>query len=127
MRNINFLPRFADAVQMGKKRQTIRKRGKQAPPTVGDALMLFTGLRTSSSRRLRAATATSVESITITCSTRQVFIARPSNGQLAYFALAAEEIEQLAREDGFYNADEFFRFFHDVHDGGLCGYLLKWD
>lgn len=128
MRNVNFLPRFAEAVKTGAKRQTIRKRGKQKPPEVGDALMLYTGLRTLNSRALRTATVTSVECITISCATRYVAIARPAaSGVLAFSPLNEEEVEQLARDDGFYNADEFFRFFQEVHGGGLAGYVLKWD
>lgn len=105
MRNLNFSTEFAADIVSGKKRQTIRKRGKLLPPAVGDDLMLFTGLRTAQSRRLLAVKVTSVESVAIVCSSRYVAIARPVGrfGDWAFMQLSDEEVEQLA------------------------GYLLKWD
>ncbi len=50
---VNFQKRFADAVESGEKRQTIRAyRRDGRDPKPGDTLHLFTGMRTRQCRKL---------------------------------------------------------------------------
>lgn len=58
---LNFQKRFADLVESGRKRQTIRKIRKRGNPKPGDALYLYTGMRTKSCRLLNKVTCLSVE------------------------------------------------------------------
>lgn len=128
MRQYNFMPRFADAVQLGEKRQTIRKRGKLPPPRVGDTLRLYSGLRTQACRRLRHAICTDVQQITISCLLRQVHTPRLiAAGVMAWHRMEDEEVEALAMADGFSGAEEFFVWFQAQHGDTLSGYLIKWD
>jgi len=62
----NFKKQFADDVERGKKRQTIRaKRRDGRNPHVGDKLYFYTGMRTKSCRKLGEATCIAVDQITI--------------------------------------------------------------
>lgn len=128
IRNINFMPRFADAVQLGKKRQTIRKRGKLKPPRIGDSLMLYSGLRTKQCRRLRGAVCVDVQQISISCAQRQVQMPRELiNGVMAWHLLDADEVEALAMADGFSGSEEFFVWFSAMHGDTFSGYLIRWE
>lgn len=124
MASYNFQARFAPAIEAGLKTQTIRARGKRQPPKPGDTLQLYTGLRTSAVRKLFRPdpVCTSVDEICISARTGVVSMIRDNRWQW----LDADEIEALAREDGFDSADDFFQFFLDQHGPSLSGYLIKW-
>lgn len=122
----NFQERFADAIKAGEKRQTIRQRGKRPPPKVGDTLILFTGMRTIHCRKLLQAKCAAVEPISISAAMRMVKMVRLVGWTYIYVPLDADEVEALARADGFDNANEFFRFFQEEHGGTLSGHLIKW-
>lgn len=57
MAALNFQPQFADDVEDGIKRQTVRAHRKDGRPHCkrGDVLKLYTGMRTKSCRLLRVA------------------------------------------------------------------------
>ncbi len=61
---LNFQERFAELVENGEKRQTIR-RVRKRPIKPGDMLYLYTGMRTKRCRKLRLARCEKVESIRI--------------------------------------------------------------
>ena len=62
----NFKAQFADAVERGVKRQTIRAIRKDGRvPHIGSALQLYTGMRTKNCRKLKDAVCTNVWPITI--------------------------------------------------------------
>ena len=63
---LNFKAEFAPLVESGEKRQTIRKLRKDGrDPKVGDALYLYTGMRTKKCRKLGIAPCESVQPIEI--------------------------------------------------------------
>jgi hypothetical protein len=64
MPSLNFKAQFAESVESGSKKQTIRANRKH-PIRIGDTLYLFTGMRTRNCRRLGEATAKMVRDITI--------------------------------------------------------------
>lgn len=118
----NFKPQFAATIRLGAKTQTIRAHGKRPPPKVGDTAYCYTGLRTKNVCRLGAFTIVRVSQISISAGSRSVSVPRCG----AWCNLADDEIEQLARADGFASADEFFGFFAQEHGGTLGGYLIEW-
>lgn len=120
----NFMERFASQIEAGDKMQTIRARGKRRPPKVGENLQLYTGLRTTAVRKLRWTdpVCTSVEDISISARTGVVSMIRDNRWQ----HLDADEIEALAKADGFACADDFFEFFLTQHGKTFSGYLIKW-
>lgn len=121
----NFKTQFADSVRSLQKRQTIRARGKRPPPKVGDIAHLYTGLRTTSVRLLGKHPITAVVPIGISARQRIVSTLCAESDPPRWQELGKEDVEQLARADGFPDADAFFQFFLD--DGGtLSGFLIKW-
>jgi hypothetical protein len=121
---INFHAQFADAVKSGEKRQTIRARGKRNPPRVGDPLFLYAGIGES---KLATSTCTAVELITIDAERGEVTMPRAFGGHQAWTRLEAEEVEQLARDDGFADAAAFFEWFRTNYGKTMSGYLIRWN
>jgi len=124
---IYFKPKLAALVTAGTKTHTIRKWRKR-PFKVGDPLMFYTGFRTPACRKIRAdTTCTAVTEIAIHPERREVMLANGSRyGETAGRCLTLVELDRLAREDGFANADAFFKFFLDTHGSALRGQLVEW-
>ncbi|PKN71219.1 MAG: hypothetical protein CVU54_02010 [Deltaproteobacteria bacterium HGW-Deltaproteobacteria-12] len=113
----NFLKQFADKVERGEKRQTIRaKRRDGRNSRVGDKLYLYTGMRTKSCRKLGAVICTSVQQITID---------RHGINIDGVWLLRQEEV-QLAIADGFEGIYEMKCFFNKEHGLPFEGLLYKW-
>ena len=121
---------FTDQVSDGRKCHTIRK-WRKVPFKNGDELSFFTGMRTKKCRRLRPnAVCTSAMPIAIATRRREVFLMAAKGS--AYSArlrpdgmLNAEEIDLLAKNDGFKSVDAFFQFFGS--DGfDFAGQLVEW-
>lgn len=109
---INFKNEFAEDVESGKKRQTIRKKARCKP---GDALQLYTGMRTKKCRKLADAICTSVAPVTIDhCSIY--------SGQMKLL-----NEDQIARDDGFEDFTAMAEWFEKQY-GVLPfeGELIKW-
>jgi hypothetical protein len=123
----NFNPQFAGAIERREKRQTIRARGKRRPPRIGETLFLYTGMRTSACRRLLTSPCTGVELIQIDAKRREVSMPRPFGAGQAWTRLEDDEVELLARDDGFASADAFFAWFDAVHGRSMSGYLIRWE
>lgn len=118
----NFKGRFEPAIQSGKKRQTIRadrKDGRVARP--GQTAYLFVGLRTAHCRPLGKAPITHVDPIEIQAAkgTAQLKVT------VAGRKLSEQEIETLARADGFESRWEMRAFFGRRLP--LSGYMVTWD
>lgn len=96
----NFKAEFAEAVESGKKRQTIRLRRKR-PTKVGDRLYLYSGMRTKRCRKLREATCRCVKPVDIFRGTIRL------GGR---FLGLAEQVD-FVEMDGFESEADFFRFF----------------
>jgi hypothetical protein len=126
MPSVNFKAQFADAVQSGAKRQTIRVRGKRIYK-VGDTLHLFTGLRGhGTARRLGSFPCMEVLGIRIDTELREVHLEKRT-GDSRYLAhLFDDEATELARADGFDSLEAFFAFFNEAHGRHFGGVLLKW-
>jgi hypothetical protein len=113
---LNFKAEFADAVESGRKRQTIRRRRKR-PVRPGDTLHLYTGMRSGQCRKLGEAVCASVQGITIY--RRGVVVLDGKD-------LSAGETFELARADGFANTESFIAFFREHYGLPFEGVLIKW-
>ena len=119
---LNFKARFAEMVETGAKRQTIRAMRKDGrDPAPGDVLHLYTGMRTKACRKLREEVCTASEPIGIG---RDGFVLMGEGD--GFKRLAPVEIEDLARADGFDTVETFFEFFKQTHGIPFNGMLIKW-
>lgn len=123
---INFKAEFADQVKTMQKRQTIRMRGKRRPPHVGEPLMLYTGMQTQYCRKLIDAVCVSVDPISISIWSKTVQMPRQFGAETRWAFLDDQEIEALAKADGFPSAGAFFAWFAENHGDTFSGYLIKW-
>ncbi len=114
----NFKAQFADDVEHGRKRQTIRA---QRRARVGDKLQLYTGMRTKKCRKLRDAVCAMVQEITV--DVHGQFVCVRLDGELLPSVMARE----LARADGFDGVTSFAEFFEREYGLPFCGWLTKWE
>ena len=94
----NFKSQFADAVESGKKLQTIRRTIRAK---AGDKVQLYTGMRTPDCRLLREAKCVAVDSILIT-------------PQFPYFGQPGwwpKDRDLFAQRDGFWTYSDMYAFF----------------
>lgn len=118
----NFKKRFANDVEAGRKRQTIRAGEPRCK--VGDALQLYTGMRTKACRKLRDAVCAEVRTITITHEDHTyrghgIILNRqrletPADGR------------SLARADGFENVYQMCQWFDETHGLPFDGHVVNW-
>lgn len=109
----NFQARFADAVEKGEKRQTIRAKARC---TVGDKLQLYTGQRTRKCRKLADAVCT------------KVALVRIAHTLIVDMVLLCKaDMEAFAKHDGFESWADMCAWFEK--NGGLPfnGYLIQWE
>lgn len=122
----NFKPQFAPLVESGEKPHTIRALGKRRHARPGEAVQLYTGMRTKGCRKLMAPDpictgATPIEmNITPGCGLSVL---------MGGIDLEIPDIIALAKADGFGRdggdpLDEFIRFF----EGRMPfeGVLIQW-
>lgn len=124
----NFQKQFADDVESGKKTQTIRKAGKRNPPKVGDALQLYTGMRTKSCRKLADVICTDIRVIKIVPKFGEVLL-RLADGINWVIIDSKHNLHQLALDDGFNSEEEFFAYFEkDTDENDMFhGHLIRWE
>lgn len=115
---LGYKKEFAQLVERGEKRQTIRAYRKDGRnPKPGQVLYHYAGLRTKSCRKLMDAECKSAEPIAIE-GWHDVVVGTKS--------LSVAEEGTLARADGFASAEAFFRFFEKAHGLPFYGLLIKW-
>ena len=112
---INFKKQFADLVESGEKRQTIRLVWKY-PIKSGDTLYLKIGMRTKQCRKLGEAICKSVQPIKI----------NPCSVILNEKNISGNAISELAKADGFKRYRDFFEFFEKQYGLPFKGVLIKW-
>lgn len=115
----NFKSQFADDVESGRKRQTIRQKSRCRP---GDALQLYTGMRTKNCRKLREAMCTEVVPI---------IIDRDAHGRLRVILdgwdLRGSRLDDLIKADGFARRMDMRDFFSEQYGLPFSGFLTRWD
>jgi len=124
----NFNKQFADDVESGKKRQTIRKKGKRRPPNVGEHLQLYTGMRTKVCRLLSREICKGISEIIIIPRNKLVSFYSSSLGYFIMLNTYSPELTLLVEKDGFKSIDHFFEWFEkEVDESGLfVGHLIEW-
>ena len=111
----NFKKQFADDVESGRKRQTIRAGESRCKP--GDALQLYTGQRTKACRKLRDAVCERVRSVVMEQSGTVKIDGLPARGS---------KIDELAQADGFENGEVLRRWFLDAYGPSFNGHIVNW-
>jgi hypothetical protein len=111
---INFSPQFADAIQRGEKRQTIR-RGRKCE--AGARLQLYTGQRTKACRKLMDAICRDVTYVGLTA-------AGFTLGNVERFP---RDMDEFARLDGFRDYADMWAWFSQRYDtNSFTGYIIRW-
>ena len=116
----NFQKQFADAVERGEKRQTIRaprRDGRHAK--VGDKLQLYTGMRTKQCRKLRDAVCHDVCRVVI--QRDQIWTYQPQ--EVHY---KPEALDAFAKADGFECWAAMRDWFDSQHGLPFTGVMIRW-
>lgn len=123
---LNFKAQFAEDVEYGHKRQTVRAPRKDGRPhcKVGDTLKLYTGMRTKACRLLGEATVTRIARVKIEPTCMYV------NDRLLPSAIYDRDCEQtdneFAEADGFKSFTDMANWFSDVHGLPFEGTVIEW-
>lgn len=112
----NFQAQFADAVERGEKRQTIRAIGKRRHAKEGDKLQLYTGMRTKACRKLREAVCHDFCHILIEAD--KIWTSRPLE--------IHTDLDRWAKSDGFPDWPTMRDFFANTHGLPFNGVLIRW-
>jgi hypothetical protein len=118
----NFKPQFAEAVEQGRKRTTIRAWGPLRGAQRGMTAYLYTGMRTKQCRKLGTGLIVSVRSIKISRARANGFVVEV-DGSL----LNRQEIDKLALDDGFANVLELIKFFNFNYAFPFEGFIHQWE
>lgn len=111
---INFQERFAYAVGMGQKNQTIRRKARCKP---NDDLQLYTGQRTKRCQKIRDAMCIDVRPVTIDRDTLTV------DGAVLF----PDSANDFARADGFDHYDQMLEFFERLYGLPFEGVVIEWE
>jgi hypothetical protein len=118
---INFQQRFAEAVESGEKRQTIRRIRKR-PIKVGDHLFFYTGQRTKQCRYLTWHLCRGVRIISIDLDAIWIHAGdgKPKT------AMIGKALDRFAKKDGFQDWPEMRDWFCRRHSLPFDGVLIEW-
>lgn len=121
---LSFKPRFADMVVRGLlgddtgKRQTIRAPRKDGRlPLPGEALHLYTGIRTKKCRKLGVAICESVMRVKIH-RTALILDGRTEK--------SSRVLDSFAALDGFSDWSELLAWFDEIHGLPFAGHVIRW-
>lgn len=112
---LNFSSQFADAVESGRKTQSIRALRKR-PFQVGDKLFFYTGMRTKQCRKLGEGIIVSVDEIKI-----------DGLGILINKHCIPIDFDKFAKADGFNSWQEMYDWFQKTHGLPFAGQLIRWE
>lgn len=124
---INFKAQFADDVEWGHKRQTVRAHRKDGRDhaKVGDRLKLYTGMRTKSCRLLGTAKVTRIDTIWMDA------VSMKLNGKHVFSTLHSRDDpptdNEFAQADGFDGFTQMANWFEDVHGLPFEGVVIHWN
>lgn len=111
---LGFKPQFEPKIMNGTKKHTIREDANNRW-RVGMAIHFATGVRTKKYKEFKKGKCNAVCKIEIEPSNRQVMIV--NNGYEK--VLQTQDIERLAKDDGFDTVDEFFKWFNKPFKGKI--------
>ena len=114
----NFQKQFIAKILDRSKMHTIRRRRKR-PTKAHDMLMLYTGMRTKQCSLIAISECVKVEPI-------RIYPDRTLQIGLSW--LTKDDIDELARHDGFQDRKDFFQFFEDHYELPTEGFeIITWD
>lgn len=124
---LNFKAQFAEVVEYGNKRQSVRAERKDGREhaKVGDRLKLYTGMGTKSCRLLGTATVTSIKRIRIEAC--EMFIEGRRLPSAIYDRHCEQTDNEFAEADGFPSFMDMADWFRDVHGLPFEGVVIYWD
>ncbi len=117
----NFKPQFVSLILAGKKTHTIRAPRKGSQDVPGNTMHLYTGLRTKNAKLLGRFPCIKVESIQIS---KPPMPDSPGLVWIDGSPLSEDEVEQLAKRDGFRDFEHMMEFWK----GRLpfSGFIFHW-
>lgn len=129
---LNFQARFAEAVEIGDKTQTIRRprRDSRAHAKVGDTISLYTGMRSKSCRKLGEGRVVRTQQIVLGDDWSVLVDGRRLHAGSCGCAQCEgcdDYDNEFAKLDGFDGAVEMFEWFRDTHGLPFEGMLIRWD
>lgn len=127
---LNFMAQFADDVEGGRKRRSIRAPRKDGrDPKPGDKIQLYTGMRQKGCRKLGEATCWRVRPVEIShmgikLGDRQLFA---GEAPASWGGVDPESYDgDFAKADGFDCFQDMCEFFEKVHGLPFKGLLIEW-
>ena len=114
---INFQKQFAEVVENGSKRQTIRAIRKN-PIKKGDTLYLYTGMRTKSCKKLWTVICQGTNKFTIDVTGR--------NWKIDGTIILSDRKDKIAKDDGFDNWIRMIKWFRKTHGLPFEGNIIYW-
>lgn len=125
---LNFMKQFAEAVESGEKKQTVRAHRKDGRPhcKVGDTLKLYTGMMHKSCRLLNEVKCTAVRPVTIT--ETSMFL---DGNLLPNSIFHRDQVEQtdneIAEADGFDSFEAMSDWVQKSYGLPFEGVVIEWD
>lgn len=120
----NFQKQFADSVERGEKRQTIRANRKDGiRPQVGQTAFLYTAARTKACRKLGEHP---IEDVIPVLIGGKGIIFNPGSLQFEWIESDPAELDNEAKADGFKDWNAMRDWFSKTHGLPFEGYLIKW-
>ena len=116
----NFQQQFTAPITRRSKRQTIRRVGKRRHARPGDAIQLYTGMRTKQRRKI-------IDDVE--CVSCEPIVIRVEKDRITVFVsgTAVGDMEAFARSDGFGDRNDFHQFWLKSHGVGEHDYvLIRW-
>lgn len=111
---INFQPQFIEALLLGAKRQTIRRKARCEP---GDKIQIYTGQRTKDCRMLGEAVCLATAPVAL----------YPSRAYIGSHMLSDNQRQELAEADGFKDYAEMHEWFKVKYKSrSFEGVIIKW-
>lgn len=127
---LNFKAQFADDVEEGRKRRSIRARRKDGrDPKAGDALQLYTAMRQAGCRKLGDAKCVRVREVEINHMGVKIAGRQLYAGDAPAFRGSPDPESydgDFARADGFGTFSEMVEFFEREHGLPFTGNLIEW-
>ena len=113
----NFQARFAPAVASGEKHQTIRAPRKSRHAAAGEPIQLYTGMRTSSCRRLR--NPDPICTTSTYCHITEDGVTLGNHPRV--------DLDEFAKRDGFESFEDMKAWFRETHGLPFIGQLIVWE
>lgn len=119
----NFQTRFADPIKRGEKSHTIRKHGKRRHARPGEALQLYTGMRTRNCQKILK-----VDPVCVFCESIDIDVGPFAITAICVGGQPVDDLEAFAIADGFASLDDMHAFWLDFHGIGIFqGAMIGWE